>query len=96
MVEATLIRVEVDIGEPISTAAAFVGDRKIAWATEVRPDRAVRECMREARRAVTGPVRFDLPFCGKRFHVPWWERRKIGLREAAKLRSKGHTAPVAT
>lgn len=83
------------------TAVAYVGTEMVAWATEVRPERAIRECMNEARRVVRsdGPLRFELPYAGKKFHVPWWEKRtRVPLREMAQLRKKGNateTRPAA-
>lgn len=86
----TVVRIEIVEGSPTSTATAFVADAKVAWATEVRPERAVRECMRQARLAVPGAVQFVLPYCGKKFHVPWWEEREpVPLKEQARLRSRG-------
>lgn len=94
---ATVVRIGLEEGAPTSTATAFIGDVALCWAREVRAERAVRECMKLAKQLRPGEeLRFALPFCGKRFHVPWWEKReRIPLRDQARLRSRG-TPPGAT
>lgn len=85
-----VVTIKLVEASPASTATAYVNDREVAWATEIRPERAVRECMKLTRAVVEGELRFALPFCGKRFHVPWWEKRgRISLRDAARLRKRG-------
>jgi len=91
-----LVTIKLLEASPASTATAYVDDHTVAWATEIRPERAVRECMKLTRAVVLGELRFALPFCGKRFHVPWWEKRaRVSLRDAARLRKRG-LAPAVT